>query len=352
MVEGWDDYFTVRTLGGGKGKGKMLTFSLLEAKTKEGREALLAKLRNNKMYGYHGNEVWGKRNVPKHIREGGHFFRFVMRCIENIHPNTRFEHIDWTNEGLKLDGRWIAAVMTADHTGRKKSICIAEDCLDIKAVEEEAHRLWRTYLGYDKRHISSSTSSSSSLMMAIQTHDWKVYYVQDHHEYDICAMPLGLPDTLELAKMEKEEAEEAKRMERATVHHVNKQKEEQEEEEDEQMGQGGYRQQKSNLQPAQQVQPPQQQHMHVPTPPSMLGKPGDKYEDSSDSDSTGDGLTAMQAVAKAQQGLERIKKPKTKNPWADVSAQEEKLQMEQEQEQDDAMQGTGDRQKPAKEGTS
>eukprot|EP00969_Alexandrium_andersonii_P290543 12841730-Alexandrium_andersonii.AAC.1 len=67
-------------------------------------------------------------------------------------------------------------------------------------------------------------------MTAIQSQDWKVYYVQDHHEFDVCDMPLGLPDTLELAKMEKEEAEEAKRTERATVHHSNRQREEQEEE--------------------------------------------------------------------------------------------------------------------------
>eukprot|EP00969_Alexandrium_andersonii_P196801 8694431-Alexandrium_andersonii.AAC.1 len=78
--------------------------------------------------------------------------------------------------------------------------------------------------------------------------------------------------------MEREEAEEEKRMERATVYH-GKQREEGNDGEavDEQMPGGvlnTHRSQKQSLQP-QHPAPQQQQPIHVPTPPSMLGKPGD-----------------------------------------------------------------------------
>eukprot|EP00969_Alexandrium_andersonii_P218293 9641203-Alexandrium_andersonii.AAC.1 len=156
--------------------------------------------------------------------------------------------------------------MTADHTGRKRSICVDESYMSVMEMENEADKLWRTYLGYDRR----STSSSSSLVASLQSTDTKVYYVQDHHDYDVCAMPVGLPDTLDIAKAEKEEDEERRRTERATVHHEQQQPQPQQQQQhpkveehdhDDTMGLDGNTAQKASMQP--------------PTPQHKLGAPGD-----------------------------------------------------------------------------
>eukprot|EP00969_Alexandrium_andersonii_P355974 15445580-Alexandrium_andersonii.AAC.1 len=58
-------YETTKTLNGGKGKGKMLGFSLLEAKSKDDRAEISNMMRRSQMFGFYGNLIWGKRNVAK-----------------------------------------------------------------------------------------------------------------------------------------------------------------------------------------------------------------------------------------------------------------------------------------------
>eukprot|EP00969_Alexandrium_andersonii_P035264 1545238-Alexandrium_andersonii.AAC.1 len=77
-----------------------------------------------------------------------------MRTLENINPGTKFEHIDWVNEGLKLAGSWVAAIVPADDTGRVKTLCIS-DYYSHEAVQREALNLWPTYLGWDKKPSTS-----------------------------------------------------------------------------------------------------------------------------------------------------------------------------------------------------
>eukprot|EP00969_Alexandrium_andersonii_P214340 9465292-Alexandrium_andersonii.AAC.1 len=72
----------------------MLGFSLLEAKSKDDREEILAVMKRSQMFGFYGNITWGKRNVAKFLREGGHMLRFQMRVIEEM-SKTQFSHIDW-----------------------------------------------------------------------------------------------------------------------------------------------------------------------------------------------------------------------------------------------------------------
>eukprot|EP00969_Alexandrium_andersonii_P116573 5153393-Alexandrium_andersonii.AAC.1 len=62
----------------------MLGFSLLEANSRDDRESFLHIISYNKMFGLHGNHIWGKRNIAKYMREGGHMLRFARRVIEEL----------------------------------------------------------------------------------------------------------------------------------------------------------------------------------------------------------------------------------------------------------------------------
>eukprot|EP00969_Alexandrium_andersonii_P314681 13901380-Alexandrium_andersonii.AAC.1 len=86
----------------------MLGFSPLEAHSKDDREALLRIISSHKMTGYYGNQIWGKRNIAKYMREGGHMLRFAMRVIEELGP-TKFSYIDWPNEGVMIGPDWAMA---------------------------------------------------------------------------------------------------------------------------------------------------------------------------------------------------------------------------------------------------
>eukprot|EP00969_Alexandrium_andersonii_P042119 1847428-Alexandrium_andersonii.AAC.1 len=61
--DAWGYYKTTISLNGGKGKGKMLGFSQMEAHSKDDRESLLRIISSHKMTGFYGNEIWGKRNI-------------------------------------------------------------------------------------------------------------------------------------------------------------------------------------------------------------------------------------------------------------------------------------------------
>eukprot|EP00969_Alexandrium_andersonii_P002382 103924-Alexandrium_andersonii.AAC.1 len=107
------------------------------------------------------------------------------------------------------------------------------------------------------------------------------------------------------------------------------------------MGHSANHTQKASMQPA--------------APKHKPGGPGDKYE-SSDSSSDDDGLTGAQAVDRAKQNLEALlkgKKKATKNPWANMAAEDEQAMMDQEQ--DEEMEEPSQQQhkkKEPKEGTS
>eukprot|EP00969_Alexandrium_andersonii_P020574 899462-Alexandrium_andersonii.AAC.1 len=80
-----------------------------------------------------------------------------------------------------------------DETGRKKALCFSEDHYELSKIDWMAKDLWPRWMDYDKRNISSSTSSSSTSFIDTLTNtETKVYYPQDFHEFEVQPLQPGV----------------------------------------------------------------------------------------------------------------------------------------------------------------
>eukprot|EP00969_Alexandrium_andersonii_P036671 1607532-Alexandrium_andersonii.AAC.1 len=92
-----------------------------------------------------------------------------------------------------IEENWVAAIMNIDETGKKKALCFNEDFYKLDQITWMVKDLWPRWLDYDKRNISSSTSSSStSFVDTLMDTSTKVYYPQDFHEIEVQPLQPGL----------------------------------------------------------------------------------------------------------------------------------------------------------------
>eukprot|EP00969_Alexandrium_andersonii_P140030 6194627-Alexandrium_andersonii.AAC.1 len=108
----------------------------------------MAALAQFPLKGHHGETVWGRKNIPKYMREAGHMMRFMMAVLEDV-QSTNFEFKDWFQDAIMSEGSWVGAVIQGE--GRVKVLCIDGEKYDLGTVERAAQRLWPTWGGYGEK---------------------------------------------------------------------------------------------------------------------------------------------------------------------------------------------------------